>query len=86
MCCRKRLYFNDSEMVVETVDSTVVNVTEGPSPPEDVKESLELDVDTFSVRVVEDDSSCTHRKATSQLCSPHVQAFIQQQLFVTSSL
>lgn len=63
---------------METVDSTVVNVTEGPSPPEDVKESLELDVDTFSVRVVEDDSSCTHRKATSQLCSPHVQAFIQQ--------
>lgn len=50
------LYFDDSEMVVETVDSTEVNVAEGPSPPEDIKESLELDVDTFSVRVVEDDS------------------------------
>lgn len=29
---------------METVDSTEVNVAEGPSPPEDVKESLELDV------------------------------------------
>lgn len=40
---------------METVDSTVVNVAEAPSPPEDVKESLKLDVDTFSARVVEDD-------------------------------
>lgn len=41
---------------METVDSTEVNVAESPSPPEDGNESLELDVDTFSVRVVEDDS------------------------------
>lgn len=29
---------------METVDSTEVNVAEGPSPREDAKESLELDV------------------------------------------
>lgn len=56
MYCKKRLCLDDSEMVVETMDSTVVDMADGPSSPEEVKESLELDVDTFSVRAIEDDS------------------------------
>lgn len=55
MYCKKRLCLDDSEMVVETMDSTVVDMADGPSSPEEVKESLELDVDTFSVRAIEDD-------------------------------
>lgn len=55
MYCKKRLCLDDSEMVVETMDSTVVDMADGPSSPEEVKESLELDVDTFSVRAIEDE-------------------------------
>lgn len=60
MYCKKRLCLDDSEMVVETMDSTAVDMADGPSSPEEVKESLELDVDTFSVRAIEDD--CGLRK------------------------